>query len=66
MILLTSRCSFELVQKCAMVGGQILVAISAPTKLAIELAQAHRIGLVAVARRDSFLVFSHPEGIIQT
>ncbi|MDI9409558.1 MAG: formate dehydrogenase accessory sulfurtransferase FdhD [Candidatus Pacebacteria bacterium] len=66
MILLTSRCSFELVQKTAMAGVKTLVAISAPTALAIELAEQHGISLVAVARRDSFLLFTHPERIIQT
>ena len=63
MVLLTSRCSFELVQKVAMLGSGLMVSISAPTGLAVELAEQYGITLVAVARRDSFLVFSHPQRI---
>ncbi|MCX8501631.1 MAG: formate dehydrogenase accessory sulfurtransferase FdhD, partial [Alphaproteobacteria bacterium] len=40
-ILLTSRCSFELVQKAAMLGCGMVVTISAPTGLAVELAATH-------------------------
>jgi FdhD protein len=60
-ILLTSRISVEMVQKAAMIGAPILVAVSAPTTLAVQTAEAARLTLCAVARADGFEVFTHPE-----
>jgi FdhD protein len=65
-ILLTSRVSVEMVQKTAMIGAPILVAVSAPTTLAIETAEQAGITLVAVAREDGYEVFTHPDRIIFT
>jgi FdhD protein len=65
-VLLTSRVSVELVQKTAMIGAPMLVAVSAPTTLAIETAEQAGITLVAVAREDGYEVFSHPDRIIFT
>jgi FdhD protein len=61
MILLTSRVSVEMVQKAAALGCPVMVAVSAPTALAVRTAQAAEITLVAVARGDGFEVFSHPQ-----
>ncbi len=58
--LLTSRCSFELVQKALALKIPMLVTISAPTDLAVTLAKAHRLTLVALARSDAVLAFSDP------
>ena len=63
-ILLTSRVSVEMVQKTAMIGAPALVAISAPTTLAIETAEQAGITLVAVAREDGYEIYSHPDRII--
>jgi FdhD protein len=63
-ILLTSRVSVEMVQKTAMIGVPVLVAISAPTTLAIEMAEKAGITLVAVAREDGYEVFTHPDRLI--
>ena len=63
-VLLTSRVSVEMVQKTAMMGAPLLVAISAPTTLAIETADHAGITLVAVARDDGYEIFTHPERII--
>ncbi len=60
MLLLTSRVSLEMVQKAAMLGVTVVVAVSAPTRLAVETAEAAGLTLVAVARADGFEVFSHP------
>jgi FdhD protein len=60
---ITSRCSFEMVEKAAAFGAQILVAVSAPTSLALERARAHDITLVGIARRDSLAVFNREERI---
>jgi FdhD protein len=54
---ITSRCSFEMVAKAAIFGAGTLVAVSAPTSLALERAQAFGVRLIAVARRDQALCF---------
>ena len=61
--LVTSRLSIEMIQKAATVGISILVAVSAPTALAVRAAGAAGMTLVAVARSDGFEVFTHPERI---
>lgn len=61
MFVLTSRVSVEMVQKCAMAGCAVLVAVSAPTLHALRLAQQAGITLAAFARGDGFDLFSHPE-----
>jgi FdhD protein len=60
-VLLTSRASYEMVDKAAMAGVRILAAISAPSALALRKAEAAGMTLVGVARRDSFVVFSGHE-----
>ncbi len=62
-LLLTSRVSVELVQKAAAIGIPVIVAVSAPTRLAIRTAEAAEITLIAVARADGFEVFTHPERV---
>jgi formate dehydrogenase accessory protein FdhD len=56
---ITSRASFEMVQKAARVGFPMLCAISAPTALAARLAQESGITLCAFARGDRFTCLSH-------
>jgi len=63
LLLLTSRVSVEMVQKAAMAGIPVLVAVSAPTALAVHTADAAGMTLAAVARRDGFEVFAHPQRI---
>jgi len=62
-IVMTSRISIELVQKTAVIGCPMLVAVSAPTSFALEAADFANLTLVAVARDDSFEIFTHPERI---
>jgi len=62
-VLVTSRCSFELVEKTASIGARTLVAISAPTALALDRARALDMNLVAVARRDTVAVFHGMERV---
>jgi len=59
-ILLTSRISVEMVQKSAAIGASVMVSVSAPTALAVRMANAAGITLVAIARADGFEVFTHP------
>ena len=60
MVLLTSRVSVEMVQKSAAIGAAVMVAVSAPTALAVRMADAAGITLAAIARGDGFEVFTHP------
>jgi FdhD protein len=62
-VVLTSRVSVEMVQKTAMLGAEIIVAVSAPTALALRVAEEAGITLVAIARSDAFEIFTHPERI---
>ena len=64
MVLLTSRVSVEMVQKTAAMGAPLLVAVSAPTALAVRMAEAAGITLAAVARADGFEIFTHPCRIV--
>jgi FdhD protein len=63
MVLLTSRVSVEMVQKVAVIGVPVMVALSAPMALAVRAAEAAGITLAAVARADGFEVFTHPHRI---
>ena len=63
-VVLTSRVSVEMVQKTAQLGAEIMVAVSAPTALAVRTAEAAGITLIAVARADAFEVFTRPERLI--
>lgn len=60
MVLLTSRVSVEMVQKTASIGATVIASISAPTALAVRVADDAGITLVAIAREDGFEVFTHP------
>jgi FdhD protein len=62
-LLLTSRISVEMVQKAAVLGAQILVAVSAPTRLAIATANAAGMTLVGVARADGFEIFTRDDRV---
>ncbi|SIT16775.1 formate dehydrogenase accessory sulfurtransferase FdhD [Paracoccus saliphilus] len=58
---LTSRVSVEMVQKCAMAGCAILIAVSAPTLHALRLAEGAGVTVAGFARGGGFDLFSHPE-----
>jgi FdhD protein len=60
-LILTSRCSYELVAKAATVGIPMLVAISAPTGLALDIADRTGMTIVALARSDAVMLYTHPE-----
>jgi FdhD protein len=66
MVLLTSRVSVEMVQKTAAMGAPVMVAVSAPTALAVRMAETAGVTLVAVARSDGFEIFTRPERIAAT
>lgn len=62
-VLITSRCSFEMVEKTVRMGAPLLVAVSAPTSLAIERAQLAGLSVVALARADGFQLFTGGERV---
>jgi FdhD protein len=62
-VVITSRVSVEMVQKAAAIGAPFVVAVSAPTALAIRTADEAGITLVALVRGDEFDIFTHPERI---
>jgi FdhD protein len=64
-IITSSRASYEMVQKIAYLNLKLLVAISAPTGLAIRLAENLGITLVGFARESRYTIYSHNERIIE-
>lgn len=64
-LLITSRASYEMVEKAARLGAPMLVAISAPTSLAIERAEAYGITLVGIARPDGAVAFTGADRILK-
>ena len=60
-IIVTSRASYEMVQKTAWVGITLLAAISAPTGLAIRLANETGLTLIGFARDDQHVIYTHPQ-----
>ena len=63
-ILLSARCSYELVEKTVRAGCPMLVTISAPTSLAVERAADAGLTLVALARTDAALIVGDPHRMI--
>ena len=62
-VVVTSRVSVEMVQKTAAIGASIIMAVSAPTALAIRTAEAAGMTLVALVRGDDFDIFTHPDRV---
>jgi formate dehydrogenase accessory protein FdhD len=62
--LITSRASHEMVQKAASVGIEMLIAVSAPTTLAVRLAKDTGVTRIAFARGERYTVCSGSERII--
>lgn len=62
-VLMTSRASYEIVQKSAAVGIAVVAAVSAPTGMAVRVAVESGVTLVGFARGERHCVYSHPERI---
>ncbi len=62
--LISSRASMEMVQKCCAVGIGALVAVSAPTTLAVELAEQANLLLIGFARPGRHVIYHQPEGLV--
>ncbi len=59
-LMVTSRCSYEIVAKAIKLGCPMIVAFGAATSLAIELAADHSICLIGFAKRSNFNIYTHP------
>ena len=62
-VVVTSRVSVEMVQKTAAIGSPFILAVSAPTALAIRTAEEAGMTLVALVRGDEYDIFTHPDRI---
>ncbi|MGH7646644.1 MAG: formate dehydrogenase accessory sulfurtransferase FdhD, partial [Gemmatimonadaceae bacterium] len=62
-LIMTSRASYELVQKAAVAGVPLLAAVSRPTGLAIRLAEAANVTLIGLLRGHTANVYAHPEHV---
>ena len=60
-MVVTSRASFEMVQKTTVLGAALMAAISGPTGLAVRVAQQAGLTLVGFARGGSHTVYAHPQ-----
>jgi len=63
LLFVSGRTSFEIVQKAIYAGIPIVAAVSAPSTLAIELAEAYGVTLVGFVRGEAFNIYAHPERI---
>ncbi len=63
-VLVTSRASYEMVQKCGSAGIGILAAVSAPTALAIRMADEINLTLIGFVRENSHTVYTHPQRLV--
>lgn len=63
LIVLTSRVSVEMIQKASAIGAPVIAAVSAPTALALRMAEEAGITLIAIARNDGFEIFTHPHRV---
>jgi len=63
-VLMSSRASYELVQKCAQARISLLATVSAPTAMAVRLAQQAGMCLVGFVRESGLVVYSFPERVL--
>ena len=62
-IVVSGRVAFEIVQKAWLAGLRVIVAVSAPTTLAVDLAREAGITLIGFARGQNLNIYTHPERV---
>ena len=62
-LLTTGRISSEMLHKAARMGCPVIVSRTTPTRLAVQAARSLRVTLIGYARRDSFVIYTHPQRI---
>lgn len=62
-VVVTSRASFEMVQKTSVLGAPLMAAVSGPTGLAVRIAHQAGLTLVGFARGDRHTVYTHPQRV---
>jgi len=65
-LITTGRISSEMIQKAARIGASIVISRTSATSLSVSLAEKWGITLIGYARRDQYIVYTHPERILQT
>jgi len=63
LVMLSSRLSFEMISKTAKLGAEIVLGVSAPTSLALQVAKQNQISLIGFLRESRFNIYSYPERI---
>ena len=63
-MLITSRASYEMVQKAAIMNVGVIAAISAPTSFAVELAERTGVTLIGFMRDRSYVIYTHPDRVL--
>lgn len=65
-VFISSRASYEMVQKAAMCGVEILLAASAATRLAVDIAERYQLTLAGFCRAGRLTIYTHPERLLFT
>ncbi len=63
MAIVSSRLSFEMIQKAGVLGLEVIAGLSAPTSMAVDLAEQLNITLIGFLRENSMSIYTHPERI---
>ena len=64
--IVSSRLSFEMVQKAGVLGLEIIAGLSAPTSMAVRMAEDLNITLIGFLRENSMTIYAHPERIVSS
>ena len=64
--IVSSRLSFEMVQKAGVLGIEVLAGLSAPTSMAVSIAEGLNMTLIGFLRENSMSIYTHPERILHS
>lgn len=63
LILFSGRIAAEILEGASLIGSPVLIAVSAPSSMAVELAEKRGMTLIGFARGEEFNIYTHPERI---